>query len=795
VLDDASAQVTEPPTAALVRLSDDQKVALLAGADMWHTAGFAAPPVPVIRTSDGPAGVRGTSWDGVRSASFPCGAALGATWDPDLVRDVGRALAREARSKHAHVVLAPTVNLHRTPIGGRNFECFSEDPVLTAELAVAYIEGLQGEGVAACVKHLVGNDTEFERMTISSEIDERTLRELYLVPFEAAVRRAGTRCVMAAYNRLNGTYCREHAWLLTDVLRDEWGFDGVVISDWYGTHSAGASLRAGLDLEMPGPPRQRGPHLETAVAAGDVDATDLDRSAARLLALAEWTGATVDQPTDEVTADDPATGEVIRRAATRATVLLKNDTALLPLSPAVRTIALIGPNAKYGRVQGGGSARVRPVHRPGPLEALTSRGLEVTYEPGGSIDRFLPTVHGEFVIELVDEEQVVARADTDRLSWREGDPLVDRGDTTRVDARIAGGFVPEVSGPWELGVRAVGPVRLHVDGEEVIGVPAGRRGGSFYGLGSPEARATVELAAGQRCTVVVDYPAAGEPLRRMIVGARPVPVDDHLERAAAVAADVDVAVVIVGTDDNWETEGEDRTTMSLPGGQDELVAAVVAANPSTVVVVNAGSPVAMPWLGDVSAVLQLWFPGQELGDALADVLTGVEEPGGRLPITFPARLEDTPAFAEHPGTGGRVLYAEGAFIGHRWYDREGIAPLFPFGHGLGYTTFSIQPAGLSGGTADGVTVAVDVTNTGRRRGGEVVQVYVGPPSGDPDRPLRHLAGFRRVDLEPGQTEQVAIELDRRAFAVWDGQWTVPPGDYQVFVGRSAAELEIAGTVH
>jgi beta-glucosidase len=772
-------------------LTVEQKVQLLAGADLWHTAGFAAPPVPMIRTSDGPAGVRGTSWDGVRSASFPCGCALGATWDPELIRDVGRALGREARSKRAHVVLAPTVNLHRTPIGGRNFECFSEDPVLTAELAVAYVEGVQEEGVAACVKHFVGNDTEFERMSISSEIDERTLRELYLVPFEAAVRRAGARTVMAAYNRLNGTYCSEHPWLLTDLLRGEWGFDGLVMSDWFGTHSAGASLRAGLDLEMPGPPRERGPHLQEALATGEVTEPDLDRAVARVLALAEWTGATVDQPTDEVTADDPVTREVIRRAAARATVLLKNDTSLLPLSPAVRSIALIGPNARYGRVQGGGSARVRPVHRPGPLDALTIRGLEVTFEAGGSIARYLPTVHGEFTIELVDGEHVVAEAGTDRLSWREGDPLVDRGDTTVVDARIAGGFVPDVSGRWEFGVRAIGPVTLLVDGDIVIDVPAGRGGGSFYGLGCPEERATVELEAGRRCEVTVHYPAAGEPARRVLVGASPVSAGGHIDRAAAAAADADVAVVIVGTDDNWETEGEDRNGMSLPGDQDELVSAVAAANPSTVVVLNTGSPVTMPWLGEVSTVLQLWFPGQEL----ADVLTGAEEPGGRLPVTFPARIEDTPAYPHYPGTDGRAVYAEGTFIGHRWYDREGIAPLFPFGHGLGYTTFSMRPAGLSGSTADGITVTVEVTNTGHRPGSEVVQVYVGPPEGDPVRPIRHLAGFGRVELEPGASAVVDIELDRRAFAVWQpGQWTVPAGVYEIWIGRSSRDLVSAGTV-
>ncbi len=757
-------------------LSTDQKVDLLAGADMWHTVGFVDPPVPVIRVSDGPAGARGTSWDGVPSASFPCGSALGATWDPDLIREVGRALGREARSKSARVLLAPTVNLHRTPIGGRNFECLSEDPVLTAELAVAYIEGLQAEGVAACVKHLVGNDTELERMTISSEIDERTLRELYLVPFEAAVRRAGTRAVMSAYNRLNGTYCGEHRWLLTDVLRDEWGFDGVVISDWFGTHSAGPSLLAGLDLEMPGPPRERGPHLRAALAAGEITEADLDRSVDRLLALGEWTGA-AEGGTDEVTADDPATDAVIRRAATRAMVLLKNEGAQLPLPAALRRIALIGPHARYGRVQGGGSARVRPVLRPGPLEALTNRGFDVSFETGGVIDKFLPTVHGEFTVELGDGDGEVERMQTDRLSWRGPHQLT---------IRIKGAFTPDEAGAWELGVRAVGPVTVRLDGATVVEIAETRRGGSYYGLGSPEVRGFVELEGGRRYEFEVDYPATtDEPLRGFTVGARRVPSGDEIERAVAAAAEADVAVVIVGTDHDWETEGEDRTTLALPGAQDELVAAVAAANPNTVVVINAGSPAAMPWLDAVPAVLQIWFPGQAIGEALADVLTGVEEPGGRLPVTFPVRLEDTPAFAEHPGRDGKAVYAEGTFIGHRWYDRDGIAPLFPFGHGLGYTTFSLGDARVEGGIDDGVTVSVDVTNTGDRAGSEVVQIYVEPPAGDPARPLRHLAAFRRVDVEAGASAAVRIELGRRAFpsgSMVSGPCLRPGRRIGIFVG-------------
>ena len=377
-------------------------MALLAGTDTWHTAGFDDPPVAPMRMSDGPAGVRGTSWTGPASASFPCGTALGATWDPGLVRDVGRALGREAHSKNAHILLAPTVNLHRTPISGRNFEFPSEDPVLAAAFAVAYVRGVQDEGVACCIKHFVANETEFERMTISSEVDERTLRELYFVPFEAAVHEGGVRAVMSAYNRLNGTYCADHQWLLTEVLRGDWGFDGVVVSDWFGNHSTVESLRAGLDIEMPGPPLHRGDKLRAALAAGEVEETELDPAVERILALVEWTKAAGAAIT-ETTADDPDTRAVIRRAAARGSVLLKNEGSLLPLGrPA--TLALVGPYARFGRQQGGGSARVTPDHGLGPLDALRQRGIDVRYETGGSIAKYLPTMRGDFVVELSDPD-------------------------------------------------------------------------------------------------------------------------------------------------------------------------------------------------------------------------------------------------------------------------------------------------------------------------------------------------------------------------------------------------------
>lgn len=778
-------------------LSLEQKVALLAGVDTWHTASFEEPPVPTIRTSDGPAGVRGTSWTGPASASFPCGTALGATWDPELVGQVGRALGREAAAKSAHVVLAPTVNLHRTPIGGRNFECYSEDPVLTARLSSAYIQGLQRERVAACVKHLVGNDTELERMTISSETDERTLRELYLVPFEAAVTEAGARSVMTAYNRLNGTFCSEHEWLIRDVLRGEWGFDGVVFSDWFGTHSAVASVRAGLDVEMPGPPRERGDALLAAVQRGELREHDLDPLVRRVLELGAWLDAS-STGTEETTADDPATRDVIRRAAARGMVLLKNDDATLPLAEPTTSIALIGPYARFGRPQGGGSARVRADHGRGPLEALAGRGFDVKLEPGGSIAKYLPVVRGDFAATFADDSGAVAETRADRLTWYWDEAPAPGLDATRFSLQLRGTFVPDASGEWEVGARAVGPVTVSLDGDPVVTIDEPQRGGAYFGMGSAEVRGTVTLQEGQRYELTVDYPVSPEDerVRGLAVGARAVPPGDHIARAAELAAACDVAVVVVGTDDDWETEGEDRAGLDLPSDQDELVTAVVAANPRTVVVVNTGSPVTMPWLDAVPAVLQLWFPGQELGDALADVLTGATEPGGRLPITFPRQLEDTPAYANYPGAGdGRAVYAEGLFIGHRWYDRHDIEPLFPFGHGLGYTTFELGMASVAGGAELGVTVEIDVRNTGSRAGSHVVQLYVEPPEGDDARPLRTLAAFARVDLDAGAQGHVSLTLDRRAFASWlDGAWTVVPGDYIVHAGHSSRDLARAGTV-
>jgi beta-glucosidase len=791
------------PQAVLEQLTLEQKVALLAGVDAWHTAEL--PGVPVLRCSDGPAGVRGTSWTGPPSASFPCGTALGATFDPGLVEEVGRALGREARSKGAHVLLAPTVNLHRTPIGGRNFECMSEDPLLTAQLAVAYIKGVQSQRVAACIKHFVANDTEFERMTISSEVDDRTLRELYLVPFEAAVQPvaeggADVRSLMSSYNRVNGTYASENRPLLRGVLRDEWHFDGVVFSDWYGTHTAAQSLDASLDLEMPGPARARGGRLLDAVRAGEVAESRVDESALRMLQLFAWCGIGDDDAgwtTGETTDDSPETREVIRRTAIAATVLLKNDRQVLPLAAGTR-IALVGPNAERGQIQGGGSARVRANRPVALLATLRSRGLDVTFEEGCSIAKRFPPLRGRFEATYSSRDGTTATVAADRLQFIWMEPPAPGIDKTAFGVTVTGSFVPDVTGDWQFGLTAVGPAVLRVNGDLVCDLSTPQSGGAFFGQGSPEIRGTAALDAGLACEIEVECPYLEyDMMRGMTVGVHSPPVGDSIVQAADAAAAADVAIVVVGTNDEWETEGEDRIGMDLPGRQDELVARVAAANPNTIVVINAGSPITMPWLDDVPAVMQVWFPGEEFGNSVADVLLGDAEPGGRLPVTIPKRLRDTPAYLSHPGRGGLARYDEGVLIGYRWYDAQAVEPQFPFGHGLGYTEWRIDDADITGTIGDALTVRVALTNLGSRDGSTVVQCYVEPPSGGLARPPRELRGFAKVALAAGDPGTVEIRLSERAFSVWDVEsqgWTVPPGTYRIVVGLSSRDVRPAGSI-
>ena len=769
--------------------SIEEQVALLAGSDTWHTP--ASLDVPAIRMTDGPAGARGTSWTGPRSAVFPCGSALGATFDPALIREVGVALGREARSKSAQVLLAPTVNLHRTPIGGRNFECMSEDPVLTANIAEAYVRGVQSEGVACCIKHFVGNDTEFQRMTISSDIDERTLRENYLVPFEVAVR-AGVYSVMTGYNRLNGVFCADHEWLLRTVLRGEWGFDGVVVSDWFGLHSTVEAIVAGVDIEMPGPTRHRGQLLVDAVKGGRVAEQLVSEAVDRVRLLAQRTSASESDGSESSLGTDDIR-EIQHRAAVASMVLLKNDSATLPWAKDdVADIALIGPYASQGRPQGGGSAKVLPNWVAPVGESLQGRGLKVEWAQGCSIERFHTPVRGEFDVEITDVDGNIEHRmfRSSSAFWQQAP--VD-GLSLTFGAVMRGTFTPTESGLWTIGCRSIGECHMFIDGVEVLAIDAGDVGGSMFDYGSPERFGSVELVADEPVDIELRYPIAPHPgIRGFTFGLRPPETRDLIAEAVDRAATADRVVLVVGTDDDWETESEDRSTITLPGRQDELISAVAEVNSNVVVVVNAGSPVAMPWLDEVQAVLHIWFPGGALGTALADVLLGDCDPGGRLPVTFPRTLDRTPAAAWYPGLDGVMQYGERRLIGHRWWRAVDEVPLFWFGHGLSYSSFEATVKNVVGSPTDGVVVHLNICNTGDRYGTHVVHSFTSYDGDHPDMDDEfRYAGSVKVCLEGGESIDVEIELDPRRFQSWlADEWSTPRGDYCVHIGRSAGDTEV-----
>lgn len=826
--------------AALAALSLDDKCLLVAGETTWRTHAFPDAGIPQLKMSDGPNGVRGEGHGGAGTPGVvvPSGITLGSTWDPALVEEVGSLIGIEARRKGAHIVLGPTVNLHRTPVGGRTFECYSEDPELTGALAAGYVRGVQSHDVAVTVKHFVANDTEIERMTVDVDIDERTLRELYLRPFERTVKEADAWGIMSSYNQVHGEHAAQNRRLLTDILRTEWGFDGFVVSDWYGVHDAAPAANAGLNLEMPGPVRIYGRKLVDAVERGEVAEAQVDALARDLLVLANRTHADErSADVDEQSIDDPAERALTRRAAVAGTVLLRNDASsagarVLPLDPAtIRSIAVIGPNASIDRCMGGGSASLVPFAHRTLLDAITERvgpgtptDAVVTYEPGVRIDRLTPVIRrGQLVdptgapgllVSYVngsdwDGDVVLTQPTPTTLvrffgSTPEGiDP---RGFSTRID----GSFVPDADGPHTIGVVTTGPASVSADAGDgwttVVDDPNMElpRSEEFFGYGSIEVTSTIECTAGVPVPLAIRFStAAGNGFAAIRVGIRPPEPADLLDRAVAAAADADVAVVVVGTNDEWETEGHDRTTMDLPGRQDELVTRVVAANPRTVVVVNAGSPVTMDWADAADpaaapAVVTSFFAGQEQAEALVDVLLGVSDPGGRLPTTVPVRLEDHPAYVhhrpDHDSTGaGTQRYGEGLSMGYRGYDARRLPTRFPFGHGLSYGTVEWGAPTASADTIDrngSVTVTVPISSRGERDATVVVQGYVAPLGTTVARPPKELKAWAKLVVPAGSSSDVALEFGPDAFHHWDtatGAWTVEPGEYDLVIASSAEQ--------
>jgi beta-glucosidase len=764
--------------------------------------------------SDGPAGVRGTTMDERNPASsLPSPSALGATWDPALVQTLAAALGTEARSKGVDILLAPTINIMRTPLGGRGFESFGEDPVLVARMAVAFVNGLHQAGAAAAVKHYVGNDSETSRWTYDARIAEHVLRELYLAPFEACVREADVDLVMTGYNMVNGITMTEHGHLLGRVLKDEWGFGGVALSDWHAARSTMASAAAGLDLVMPGPDGPWGEKLIAAVRAGEITEEEVDDKVLRFLRLARRAGAFGPAPHEgkPVLADPP----LLRTAAAAAFTLLRNERDALPLDPGtIRSVAVIGPNALHPVTQGGGSATVPQVSVSTPARALTealASRARVIVRPGCVTWNIVPEPP-RYALRDPDTGQpgvrIEFRADDGALvgaehrtatmfTWWEGLPAgIGRGHGTIV---LRTCYLPAQDGPHVIGAGGVGRLMLTVNGIEVAAGRADVPADPVEAMVRPgEIRAAVDLVAGREAEIAVslqpdDWPQGPVAIR---LGLVPAPDDDAmLTEAVEAARAADAAVVVVGSAPATESEGFDRPGLTLPGGQDELVRRVAAVNERTIVVVNAGMPVLMPWADQVAAVGYAWLPGQAMGAALADVLLGRAEPGGRLPVTLPAAEADCPVLHAVPADG-RLEYREGLLIGYRGHDHAGTKPRFPFGHGLGYTTWSYESAVadarvVAPGGDLGVTVVV--RNTGPRTGREVIQAYLEPPPGGPRRPVRVLAAFARVTAAPGEQAEARLTVPARAFSRYDeaaGAWVRPPGEFTIRIGRSSADLPL-----
>ncbi|THA90362.1 glycosyl hydrolase [Streptomyces sp. LRa12] len=840
----------------LGKLTPRARALLLNGATTWRTRAEPAVELRELVMSDGPAGVRGEAWD-ERSTSLllPSASALAATWDEALVEDLGGLLAAEARRKGVDVLLAPTLNLHRSPLGGRHFECLSEDPELTGRIGAALVRGIQAHGVAATAKHYVANDSETDRLTVDVRVGERALREVYLAPFEAAVA-AGVRLVMAGYNAVNGTTMTANA-LLTDPLKSEWGFDGVVVSDWGAVRGTTGTARAGLDLAMPGPDGPWGEALARAVAEGAVPEPAVDDKARRLLRLAAWLGAlggrdvsrspVPGRPADSPGAEGadggagagplsgaeglpgrgPAHGAkpsgprprragdgraLARRAVAAGAVLLANKD-VLPLDPEhLGTVAVIGAHAARTRTQGGGSAGVFPRDEVSVLDGIRAelRGrARVVHVPGPRPDGPAPPLDPDtctdprsglpgVLLRMLDADGRELYAERRRGGRLLEPRLVPGAHTVEIRARLC----PRTGGSWSLGVAGFGRMSLTTDGRTLLegDFPPSTDDPAVMHVNPPAQYATADLTAGRDTLLVARRELApGTGRATVLVAAPPAPdVTASLAEAVRAAGAADAAVVVVGTTEHGESEGYDRTDLALGATQDALVRAVAAANPRTVAVVNSGGPVELPWREQAGAVLLTWFPGQEGGGGLADVLFGHAEPGGRLPTTWPAVLADAPVTRTRPD-GGRLDYDEGLHLGHRGWLRHHRTPAYWFGHGLGYTTWryeelTVPPVTRAG---DGLTVRVRVRNTGARAGREVVQVYLARPASALDRPARWLAGYAAVRARPGETVTATVRVPARALRHWsvaEHAWRTEAGPCRVLAGRSAGDVPLAAEV-
>lgn len=794
----------------LSRMTLEEKIDLLSG-DGAGTKENKRLGIPALKVSDGPLG---PNWKG-KATNYSANIGMAATWDTALVHEIGAAIGQETRAYGNDILLAPCVNIARVPHGGRTFEAFGEDPFLVSRLTVAYVEGVQSEDVGTSTKHYVANNQEWNRGVVDVHVSERALREIYFPAFKAAVQEAKTTTIMAAYNKINGYYACANKYLLTDVLKDEWGFQGLVMSDWGAIHSTVPTAKAGTDLEMPRA-EWWGDKLLEAVKKGEVDEKTIDDKVRRILRVIYWLGRFDHKPNrDKGLINNEAHKQLALKTAREALTLLKNDGNVLPLDKgAIKKIAVIGPYANDPPVAGGGSAYLEPFYKVSVVEGLKNKlgpNVEVVWTHGIRMHSLeLPPVPsawlvppdtakakhgllGEYFNDInLEGEPVLKRVDAViDFDWHDKSPEPGVVQADSFSARWEGWLEVPESGMYEVGVMSDNGSRLYLDGKLIIDKWRIRDAGRLISEFIP-------LQAGHRYQVRLEmFENIGYAKIRF--GIKKVEEGDQLDKAVKLAQQSDAVVLCVGLRKDLEGEGHDRETLELPEKQIELIKTVGFANSKTVVVLYNGTPVLMDrWLGVVPAVLEAWYPGQEGGNAIADVLFGDVNPSGKLPLTFPHRWEDCPAYGTYPGAEDSAEYREGIFVGYRWFDEKGFEPLFPFGHGLSYTTFSysdlkIVPDVVSADSS--VTVQLKVKNTGEMVGDEVVQVYVHDIKSSLPRPPKELKGFARVHLEPGEEKTVEISLRVPNLAFYDAaarKWVVEPGEFQVLVGASSRDIRLLG---
>ena len=798
------------------QLTLEEKVSMLSGFNSWYTHKIDHADVPSIKMSDGPNGVRGDSTSGKTSACFPCAISIGSTWDLPLIKQLGVALGEEAKAKDVDVLLGPTINIHRHPLGGRHFESFSEDPLLTGKIAVEYLQGVQSKDVAACLKHFVGNDTEYQRHAISSNIDEQTLREIYLLPFEMGVKQGDAKVVMSAYNKLNNIYCSSHQDLLINILKTELGFDGYVVSDWGAALETEENANGGLDLEMPGPTNVWGELLLNSVRDGSVDEMLINDKVKRILTVAEFSKR-FEKPgfKAEESIDSSEHRQLLRKAAADGMVLLKND-GLLPLQNNIKKLAIIGPNAKNAQIIGGGSASLKSHYQVHPLDALRQKfepEAKVTYAKGCHTHKYLPKLNEGlmgsekgFLVEYFsgkdfDKNLVMQEHLVGNKFWVfEGfaKEVLAKEERPDISVRFSCEYTPNITGSHEFEIFGIGQCKLLIDGKEIIdNWTHTDPGEAFFTFSSASKKGKVDFQEGKNYKIEMLYHFEGG-FPAVYIGCQAPDAVDLFQEALDAAIDADQVILVVGTNSDWETEGNDRADFNLPLDQNKLINEVLKINKNTTVVLNTGSPVNMPWVDNANAVIQTWFAGQEFGNALVDVLTGTVNPSGKLPTTFPINIEDTPAYHCYPGKDLQMNYEEKLLVGYRWYDRQGIPALFPFGHGLSYTKFDYSNLAVTINESLEVSCKFIIENTGDMAGAETAQCYVAFENTNELEPVKTLQGFVKETLDSNETKELEIKLTARNFSYWDiksKQWKIRKGAYEILIGSSATAMHLRTTIN